>query len=146
MLSGSAPAMADAKIILSRKLASDWSSPELAQILEQRPGFYEEVSRVFSKLEKAIKVRRREEGGRPSGRPDKQDSPVSLTRLEPSVSAACVLCADARAAVVPGRGPACPQGRGEGPAGRGRPGRRQGQGGRFTKGREVRAGGTAGRV
>lgn len=62
MLSGSAPAMADAKIILSRKLASDWSSPELAQILEQRPGFYEEVSRVFSKLEKAIKVRRRREG------------------------------------------------------------------------------------
>lgn len=51
-----AAAMSDAEFILARRLANNWSSPELAQLLEQRPSFYAALSPAFPKLDKAVKV------------------------------------------------------------------------------------------
>jgi hypothetical protein len=51
------PTILDPKTLVERKLSTNWSSPELAQVLEARPSLLTDIGGVFRGLEHALKVR-----------------------------------------------------------------------------------------
>lgn len=53
----SQPLHMDPKLVLQRKLASPWSSPELAALLQTRPGLLSDTLCIFRGLDQPVRVR-----------------------------------------------------------------------------------------